>query len=122
MGINVLVVDDSAMSRKLTIRALPEGWDATIHQASGGEEALQAYREGKADLMMLDLTMPGMSGFDVLEVLRADGLNCFVVVVSADVQPGARERALDLGAMAFVQKPVQADELQGVLSQYGFLS
>ena len=118
---NVLVVDDSAMSRKLTIRALPEEWDVTLHQAGGGVEALTAYRQGKADVMLLDLTMPDMSGFEVLEQLRQEDMNCFVIVISADVQTRAEERARALGALGFVRKPVQADTLRQVLTDYGFL-
>jgi two-component system chemotaxis response regulator CheY len=121
MSLPVLVVDDSAMSRKLTLRALPAGWDVTISEASNGIEALKAYREGKADLMFLDLTMPDMDGFEVLARLRDEGLDCFVVVVSADIQPKAEERARELGAMAFIRKPIQAAEVRRVLSEYGLI-
>lgn len=121
MSLPVLVVDDSAMSRKLTLRALPPEWDVTISEASNGIEALQAYREGKADLMFLDLTMPDMDGFEVLARLRDEGLDCFVIVVSADIQPKAEERVRELGAMAFIRKPIQAEEVRRVLSEYGLV-
>ena len=121
MSVSVLIVDDSSMSRNLTRRALPEDWDATVAEASGGEEALAAYREGRAEVMFLDLTMPGMSGFDVLETLRREDLNCFVIVVSADVQSGSEARARELGAMAFLRKPVQAEAVRAALDEYGFL-
>lgn len=121
MPVPVLVVDDSSMSRKLTIRAFPDDWDAEISQASGGQEALDSIERGLGHVVFLDLTMPGMSGFDVLAEIRRRGLDCFTIVVSADVQPKAEEQARQLGAMAFVRKPVKADELHGVLREYGFL-
>jgi CheY-like chemotaxis protein len=119
MSISVLVVDDSPMARKMLIKALPSTWDITIAQASNGREALEAYRAGRVDVMFLDLTMPEMDGYRVLEELRKEGLNCLVIVVTADIQPAARERVLDLGAIAFVKKPVNAPAIQAVLKEYG---
>lgn len=121
MPLPVLIVDDSAMSRKLTIRALPPDWDVVVHQASDGVEALDAYHAGKAHIMFLDLTMPGMDGFQVLETLKREGLDCFVIVVSADVQPKAEQRAKELGAMAFIKKPVKAAQVERVLREFGII-
>lgn len=117
----VLVVDDSPMARKMLIKALPSNWDVQISQASNGLEALDAYRAGKADVMFLDLTMPELDGYGVLAALQKEGLNCFVFVVSADIQPIAQERVKQLGAMAFVKKPVTAEAIESVLKQYGVL-
>ena len=121
MSTPVLVCDDSAMARKMLIKALPAEWDIEITQAANGLEALAAYRAGKAEVMFLDLTMPEMDGFTVLETLRAEGLNTFVVVVSADIQPLAQERVLSLGAVAFVKKPVNPAEIQTILKQSGMV-
>lgn len=121
MAVSVLVVDDSPIARKMLIRALPANWDVEIAQASNGFEALTAYRAGKVDVMFLDLTMPDMDGYQVLETLRKEDLNCLVIVVSADVQEQAQERVLALGAIAFIRKPVTADGLGDVLKQYGIV-
>ncbi len=119
MPTRILVVDDSAMARKMLIKALPASWDVEIEQASNGEEALAAYRAAEFDVMFLDLTMPGMDGFQVLEALRREELNCLVVVVSADIQPAARARVRELGAIAFVPKPIDAARIGAVLREYG---
>ena len=119
MTVSVLVVDDSPIARKMLLRALPTDWDISVQEASNGEDALALYRAGKVDVMFLDLTMPRMDGFQVLETLQKEDLNCFVVVVSADVQPQARERVLQLGAIDFVPKPVNAQGLRAVLREYG---
>lgn len=121
MPVSVLVVDDSPMARKMLIRALPAAWDITISQAGNGEEALTAYRAGHVDVMFLDLTMPGMDGFQVLETLRREDLNCLVIVVSADVQELARQRVRELGAIAFISKPVDAAKIHAVLKEYGII-
>ena len=109
------------MSRKLMIRALPPEWDVEITQAANGKEALDAYHAGKADVMFLDLTMPVMDGYEVLETLKKDGLNTFVIVVSADIQPKAQERVMSLGAMAFIKKPVNTDEVTRILKEFGII-
>ncbi|WP_255987414.1 response regulator [Chitinolyticbacter albus] len=115
----ILVVDDSVMARKMLIKALPSSWDVEITQAGNGIEALAAYRAGKAEVMFLDLTMPELDGYGVLETLQREGLNSFVVVVSADIQPMARERVRQLGAIAFVKKPVNAEQIEAILREYG---
>lgn len=121
MPVSVLVVDDSPIARKMLIRSLPADWDVEITQVSNGFEALAAYRAGKVDVMFLDLTMPEMDGYQVLETLRREDLNCLVIVVSADIQQRAKERVLEQGAIAFIQKPVNAAGLADVLKQYGML-
>lgn len=121
MSTSVLVVDDSPLARKMLVRALPAEWDIEVLQASNGLEALALYRQGKVDVMFLDLTMPEMDGYQVLETLRREDLNCLVIVVSADIQEKAQERVRELGAIAFVKKPVDAARLKVVLKEYGVL-
>lgn len=121
MPIPVTVVDDSKISRKMVIRALPSDWNIELTQAENGFEALDAYRTGKAEIMFLDLTMPEMDGYEVLEILQKEALNTFVVVISADIQPEAQERVKKLGAMAFIKKPVKTESITEVLKQYGII-
>lgn len=119
MALPILVVDDSALARKVLTKSLPEDWDVEISYAANGIEALAHYRAGRASVMFLDLTMPDMNGYEVLEVLKREELNTFVIVVSADVQTEAQERARAAGAMAFIQKPVTSEKLLPVLKEYG---
>ena len=119
MALPVLVVDDSALARKILINALPADWDIEVQQASNGTDALKFYHEGKASVMFLDLTMPDMDGYQVLAQLKREDLNVFVIVVSADIQPGALERVKQLGAIAFVKKPASTEKLVPILREYG---
>ena len=121
MPVSILVVDDSPIARNMLIRALPPAWDVEIAQAQNGIEALERYRAGNVDVMFLDLTMPDMDGYQVLETLRREDLNCLVIVVSADVQEQAKARVKSLGAIAFIQKPVTSDGLAEVLRTYGVI-
>ena len=120
--LSILVVDDSRFARALLKNAVSSSSDVNICEASNGEEALTVCRQGKVDLMFLDLTMPVMDGYGVLEALQSETAKPSVVVVSADVQPKAQERVRALGAAAFVSKRADADELrqeiQGILERY----
>ncbi|MBL1278166.1 MAG: response regulator [Ectothiorhodospiraceae bacterium] len=121
MAVPITVVDDSKISRKMVIRALPTHWKVDITQAEHGKEAMTAYREGKAEVMFLDLTMPVMDGYEVLEQLQKEQLNTFVIVISADIQPEAQARVKKLGAMAFIKKPVKTTDIENVLREYGII-
>ncbi|AOJ05642.1 MULTISPECIES: response regulator [Burkholderia] len=119
MPLPIVIADDSLLARKLLTKALPVDWDVDVNYASNGREALTLYRDGKASVMFLDLTMPDMSGYEVLETLRGEDLNTFVIVVSADIQPMAQARVRELGAAAFVAKPVTSEALLPILKEYG---
>lgn len=122
MSVPLLICDDSLMSRKMIIKALPAEWDVEITQASNGKEALQVIRDGRCDVLFLDLTMPELDGYQVLEILQNEGRQLKVLVISADVQQEALERVRRLGALDFVRKPIDADNLRQVLNKHGILA
>ncbi len=122
MSVPLLIVDDSGFSRKAMLKSLPEAWDVDITQAANGEEALDALRQGLGEVVLLDLTMPVLDGFGVLEGIRDEGLTAKVVVVSADIQPKAKLRVISLGALAFLQKPFNKESLAATLAECGVYS
>ena len=109
------------MARKQVARALPEGWDVDITFATNGLEGIQAIRDGKGEMVLLDLTMPEMDGYQVLEAVKAEGLDTMIIVISGDIQPDAYARVTKLGAIEFIQKPVNSDKLQEVLRRFGLI-
>lgn len=116
---SVIVCDDSRFARQQLIRSLPAGLAHNLAVASHGEEALHLLRQGLGDLLFLDLNMPGLDGYQVLEAIRAEQLQTMVIVVSGDIQQQAHERILQLGALAFLRKPLASQELLEVLGRYG---
>lgn len=122
MTMSVLVVDDSAVSRKMVIRSLPAGWDVAITQASNGSEALALLAEKPHAIVLLDLNMPVMDGYQFLEAVgRAPFARPIVIVLSGDIQPQAQARVKALGADAFVKKPVGAQRILDALHACGVL-
>ena len=107
------------MARKQLARSLPTGWNSAVTYAGNGEEALEALRAGRGDIVFLDLTMPVMDGFETLEAIRQQGLNARVVVVSADIQEQARRRVMALGARDFIKKPASKEIVHQILSDFG---
>ena len=112
MTVALLICDDSSMARKQLLRAMPPDWELSITQAANGLEGLQAIRAGKGQLVLLDLTMPEMDGYEVLKAVRDEGHKSQIIVISGDVQEQAVQRVMALGALQFLQKPVDALDLR----------
>lgn len=119
MSFPILICDDSKMGRKSVQRCLPDGFASDIHFAAHGGEAMDILRKIPITILFLDLTMPVMDGVQVLEAIKAEKIEVFVVVVSGDVQPKMQERVKLLGALDFIQKPVTTEKLLGSLAKYG---
>ena len=81
MSIPLLICDDSAMARKQVRRSLPEGWDVDVTMAANGVEGLEAIRAGRGEMVFLDLTMPELDGYGVLEHVKTEGHKSIVVVI-----------------------------------------
>ncbi|WP_269519377.1 response regulator [Alteromonas sp. BMJM2] len=122
MSTPILICDDSGFARRQMARSIPDNWDVEVSFAEHGQDALTQIREGKGDVLFLDLNMPVMDGYETMEVIRKDDLPCLVIVVSGDVQEKARERMLALGAIDFIRKPIDNAKLMHILTSYGIYS
>lgn len=111
----VLICDDSNLARKQLARILPQEWQANLFFAGHGAEALDTLLKQRIDWLFLDLNMPVMDGYQVLQELQNRQLDLNVVVVSGDVQPEAFERVKGLGALDFIRKPVDSIKLQQLM-------
>ncbi|HZM91340.1 MAG TPA: response regulator [Blastocatellia bacterium] len=110
MMAKILVVDDSGMSRR-SLRKILEPTGHQIFEAQDGISALECYFIDKPDLVLLDLTMSGMYGIDVLIKLREMDPAAKVIVASADIQSSTREMVQSSGARAFISKPFTVDQV-----------
>ncbi len=116
--LSILICDDSLVARKQVAKCLPQDMDASIHFAKHGQHGLEAILEGKGDVLLLDLNMPVLDGYGVLEQIQKHRMNCKVIVISGDIQPEAKARVMALGALDFIQKPVDAEQLKLVLAKH----
>jgi len=120
--ISVLICDDSLLARKQVAKCLPQDWDVAVHFAKNGEEALAALAKGKGQILLLDLNMPVMDGYETLKAIQKYKMLTKTIVVSGDIQPEAKDRVLALGALDFIQKPVSSGDLVAVLRRHNVLA
>lgn len=108
----VLVVDDEPINVKLVERTLKDGYETIA--AADGHQAVALLKEREVDLILLDVMMPGLSGFDVLKIVKADPhLADIPVVFLTAMNPEQGERqGLDLGAIDYLSKPVDLELLR----------
>jgi two-component system, chemotaxis family, chemotaxis protein CheY len=106
----ILIIDDSSLSRRLLRKILEEASHEVI-EANDGYSALEIFSLETPHLVMLDLTMPGINGFEVLRQLKNSNPGTKVIVASADVQNMTKDLAFSEGADAFVNKPFVAVEV-----------
>ena len=111
MTTTVLIVDDDPVQRRLTEAAVRRfGFDARV--AENGAEGLSLLRSEGADVMLLDLVMPGLDGLGVLAEMRKCGLDTPVIVQTSNGSIDAVVTAMRAGAVDFVVKPAGAERLQ----------
>jgi CheY-like chemotaxis protein len=111
----VLISDDSMFQRFSLAKAV-KGLGYEVIEAKNGQECLDAMVDHAPDVVLLDLNMPVLSGFEVLEALQTQESTVPVVVISADIQESSKERCRSLGARAILSKPFSDQKLTALLA------
>ncbi|MFA7347025.1 MAG: response regulator [Desulfurivibrionaceae bacterium] len=116
--IKILIVDDEyAFCRSLKIFLEKIGFETFI--ATNGEHAVDIVREEKPAIMTLDIRMPGLNGYDILQKVKRLHPDLFIVVVTAIDVPNMEEMLDHSGAHALLHKPIDLQKLSDTL--YGFV-
>ena len=122
----ILIADDDLDDQELLKDALEEAEFDTkkIRFVNDGKELVDSLGANSIlpCMILLDLNMPKMDGYQVLEAILAQDLPTLTIVISGDIQPEAHQRVTSLGALGFIQKPINKDILTKVLSSYGIFS
>ena len=119
MGARILVVEDNRDNRELVVKVLArKGYEVT--EAETAEEALALAAADPPDLILMDLNLAGMSGFEATRRLKADPRlsRVPVVAVTAYAMVGDRERALEAGCDGYIPKPVDVRRLPEQVSRF----
>lgn len=116
---NILLIDDEKDLCALTKKLLEKISDYAVATATSGQEGLQLAKENKPDLIVLDIIMPGLNGFEVLEELKKDiSLAAIpVIILSGKGDKASRVKALELYNEMFLIKPVTALELKAKIDE-----
>lgn len=108
----VMVVDDDADILDMT-RLVLEGGGYRVLQARGGQEALRSLEEAAPDLILLDINMPGMDGWQVLRMLKVDDKTTGIPVAMFSIKMEVRDKlhGMQEGAFDYIAKPFSCEEL-----------
>ena len=106
----ILIVDDSGLSRRISRKILQEAGHEVV-EAEDGIAALERYFLEKPEMVLLDITMKGMSGIEVLKKLREMDAQARVVIATADIQSSTRTLTKEAGACGFITKPLAEEQV-----------
>jgi len=116
MSKKILIVDDEVHIRTLleqSLEELEEDYDIELHIAENGRDGLNSIRSLHPGLVLLDVMMPMMSGYDVCQAVREDAEfdDVKIILLTAKGQEADREHGIDVGATKYMTKPFDPDEL-----------
>lgn len=118
MAYRFLVVDDTSFMRKMATDCLREFGYEVAGEASNGKEAVRMYDELRPDVVLMDLTMPEMSGCDAIKAILGINPNAVVLICSASNQKEQIDEAMDAGAKGYLMKPFNSNRLLEVIRKY----
>jgi len=116
----VLIIDDDQRNI-FALKAVLQARNITVHTAMDAREGLEKLSaERDVGLVLLDMMMPGMDGYETLSLIRAEGQwkELPVVAVTAQAMAGDREQCLSAGATDYLSKPIDVDRLLEMLKQF----
>ena len=111
----ILLVDDALMMRVLLRGILEAGGHDVIAEAADGEEAVELYRTHRPDVVTMDVVMPGQGGIETVRALRSFDPQARVIMVSAVGQEESIAEAIEAGALAYVLKPFNPDQVLSIM-------
>lgn len=107
----ILLLEDEYTLRK-SIKELLEDYGYIVDDFSDGKEVLEATYEGTYDLLLLDVNVPGVDGFELLEQLRKNGIKTPTIFITSLTEIDSMERGYDLGCCDYIKKPFDMKELK----------
>ncbi len=114
----VLVVDDEpTICSLMNVFLTQRGYQ--VHIANTGVDALDLFRTALPDIVLLDISMPGMRGIDVLRQMKTINAACGVIMLSAYGDDETIQEAMDMGAFCYIQKPMELTDLNARLEELG---
>ena len=111
LSAKILVVDDQQSNISLLEQMLTEAGYTDVTTTMNPQEVSALHRKNQYDLILLDLQMPVMDGFQVMEVLKTSHVDAYLPVLVLTAQPGHKLKALQAGAKDFISKPFDLIEV-----------
>jgi len=121
--LKILIAEDDLISQKLTVSML-NLMGYKVDAAFNGIEVLEILESKEYDMILMDVQMPGLDGIETTEKIlekNSFGKMPYIIAITANVQPGDRERCLLAGMVDFLAKPLFLPELQKMIEKWGSL-
>lgn len=115
----VLLVDDSKASRMIVGKTVKKLGHKIIGEAAGGQEGFDKYCELKPDVVLSDIEMPEVSGYDMLKMIMEFDRDANVVMVSSVVNAQYIKKILDMGALDTIKKPINEAKMRKIFDLIG---
>ncbi|RMH78188.1 MAG: response regulator, partial [Calditrichaeota bacterium] len=116
--LSVLLAEDNPVNRRLAVRML-EKLGHRVEVAENGKEAVEKWRQGKFDVILMDVQMPEMDGLEATRCIRREedqtGGHVFIIALTAHAMKGDRERCLTAGMDGYLTKPLKKADLEQAL-------
>jgi two-component system sensor histidine kinase/response regulator len=116
-GMRVLIVDDNKMNLLIASKFLKK-WDVEVNEALGGYQAIEMVKCNNYDLIIMDLQMPEINGFETTVIIKAAYPHIPVVALTADAMPETHSKALEAGMCDYLTKPFVPDTLFEKIAKY----
>jgi two-component system response regulator FixJ len=116
MGMTICIIDDDAAVRDSLKMLLLTQYD-DVKEFDSCASFLAGYAPRAGDCLILDIHLPGMNGFELMEKLRADGVRLPVILITGRPDVAMKRRAVELGAIALLNKPVAYSDLTAALER-----
>lgn len=116
--LNILICDDSILSRRQMKNMLTSITECNISEAENGEVAIKKYKECKPDIVFLDIVMPIKDGLSTAKELKAYDPDAYIIIASSVGTQNSIKEALTAGVKDFVQKPIYKSQLMQVIDAY----
>lgn len=107
----ILVVDDEpTICSMMNVFLTQIGYE--VRTVNSGDDAITAFDNDPPDMVLLDISMPGMRGIDVLQLMKNRKANCGIIMLSAYGDDQTIQEAMDMGAYCYIQKPMELMDLK----------
>ena len=113
----IMIVDDSVLARRMLKPILLGAGHEIVCEASNGAEAVECYREHNPDVVMMDITMPGLDGVEAAKAIRTLSPGAKIIMLTALSDDDHVMQSFRLGAVHYIIKPYKRDKVVSVLQQ-----
>ncbi len=115
--LKVLIVDDSLIIRKKILKIVEKLGHKVVFSAKNGQEAIDAYKTHKPDLVTMDITMPDMDGITAVEHIIKDDNEAKIIMVTSHGQEDMVIKSIQTGAVGYMLKPITEDKMAQAIGE-----